>query len=291
MTSRFPRLAVVGALTNAFIWGVSWLPLRWLEARGVAALWVTCFIFATCTLAVAITRPRSVAFFFSTPKLLWLAAAAGLTNVFFNAALVMGDVVRAVLLFYLMPVWVVVLARMLLGERISAAALVRVALALLGAALVLGKGELALPIPRSLPDWLAVGGGFMFGLNNVLLRKFSNTPDEARAFGIFIGGAVLPPLAIALLAALGVATAAPVLSTPVVLGLAGFAVAVLIANLALQYAAPKLTANTLSLIMISEVLFATISSVLLGDATLSPAILLGGALIVSASLLAVFQKH
>ncbi len=291
MTTRFPRLAVAAALTNAFVWGVSWLPLRWLEERGVATLWVTCFIFATCAVAVAITRPSCVAQFFSVPKLLWLTTAAGLTNVFFNAALVMGDVVRAVLLFYLMPVWVVVLARVLLGERISTAALVRVGLGLIGAALVLGKGELALPMPRSLPDWLAVGGGFMFGLNNVLLRKFADTPDEARAFAIFIGGAVLPPLAIAMLAAFGVVTAAPLLSTQVIVGLAGFAVAVLVANLALQYAAPKLTANTLSLIMISEVLFATISSAIWGDAILSPAILLGGALIVSASLLAVFQKH
>jgi drug/metabolite transporter (DMT)-like permease len=291
MTTRFPPLAVFAALVNALVWGVSWLPLRWLEARGLTSLWVTFIIFSLCALAVAMTRPQSVRTFFSAPKLLWLAMAAGMTNVFFNAALVMGDVVRAVLLFYLMPVWVVVLARTLLGERLSGAAFARMGLALAGAALVLSKGEWIAPIPRSLADWLAVGGGFMFGLNNVLLRKFSDTSDEARAFAIFVGGAVLPPIAIGLLAALGTPTPTPIFAPQVMLGIAAFSVAVLIANLALQYAAPRLAANTLSIIMISEVLFASVSSVLLGEATLTPYTLIGGTLIVSASLLAVVQKR
>ena len=40
-----------------------------------------------------------------------------MTNVGFNWAVTMGDVVRVVLLFYLMPLWAVLLAWPLLGER------------------------------------------------------------------------------------------------------------------------------------------------------------------------------
>ena len=39
--------------------------------------------------------------------------AAGTTNATFNWAVTLGDVVRVVLLFYLMPLWAVLLARLL----------------------------------------------------------------------------------------------------------------------------------------------------------------------------------
>jgi drug/metabolite transporter (DMT)-like permease len=69
-----------------------------------------------------------------------------------------GDVVRVVLLFYLMPLWTVLLARLLLGERITGAALMRVALALVGVAWCCGR-QAGLALPRALPDWLALMAG------------------------------------------------------------------------------------------------------------------------------------
>jgi hypothetical protein len=53
---------------------------------------------------------------------LWvLVLAAGTTNATFNWAVTIGDVVRVVLLFYLMPLWAVLLARLLLKERLTRA--------------------------------------------------------------------------------------------------------------------------------------------------------------------------
>ena len=57
-------------------------------------------------------------------------------------------------------------------------------------------------------------------------------------------------------------------------------------NLALQYGAARLPANATAVIMITEVLFAAGSAVLLGAGVLTPTLLLGGGLIVLASLLA-----
>ncbi|MBX3638780.1 MAG: EamA family transporter, partial [Rubrivivax sp.] len=56
-------------------------------------------------------------------------------------------------------------------------------------------------------------------------------------------------------------------------------------NLALQYGAARLPANVTAVVMVSEVLFASVSAVLLGAGQLTPALALGGALIVGASLL------
>ena len=63
------------------------------------------------------------------PGLWLLAVSAGLTNVCFNWAVTVGDVVRVVLLFYLMPAWSVLLAWRFLGEVPTPLALLRLLLA------------------------------------------------------------------------------------------------------------------------------------------------------------------
>ena len=288
--SSAAALPALGALINATIWGLSWYPLRWLEARGIPSLWATWFVFAACAVAVLIARPGSAKLLWRHRATLgWLVLASGMTNACFNTALATGDVVRAVLLFYLMPMWVVLLARWLLIERMTPAALARTALALIGAALVLGNGELKFPIPNSWADWLAVAGGFFFGLNNVILRKYAATPHEARALGMFIGAVIIAPIVIASLAIIGEPlTLAP---QPIAwLGIALFTAFVLVGNLALQYGASRLPANVLSTLMLAEILVATLSSWLGGAATITQSTLIGGAFIVSASLLAIFSK-
>ena len=282
-------LAALGALINASVWGVSWFPLKWLEAHGMPSLWATWFVFGACAVAVLIARPNAA-------KVLWqnratlggLVVASGMTNACFNSALATGDVVRAVLLFYLMPMWVVLLARWLLAERITPSALARTALALIGAALVLGEGKLQVPIPNSIADWLAVAGGFFFGLNNVILRKYSGAPPEACALAMFIGAVLIAPMVIAMLALFG----KPLVLAPEPIawvGVAIFAVAVLIGNLALQHSAARLPANVLSVLMLAEILVATVSSWLGGAAVITQSTLIGGAFIVGATVLAVFS--
>ena len=69
---------------------------------------------------------------------LWpLLLASGLTNACFNWAVTIGDVIRVVLLFYLMPAWAALFARLLLGEALPVRAVARIALAIAGAAIVL----------------------------------------------------------------------------------------------------------------------------------------------------------
>ena len=62
--------------------------------------------------------------------------------------------------------------------------------------------------------------------------------------------------------------------------------AFLLGNLALQYGAARLNAHTTAMVMLSEVVFATASSVSLGASTLTWRIALGGGLIVLVALLA-----
>ncbi|MEO8855723.1 MAG: DMT family transporter [Burkholderiaceae bacterium] len=282
--------AALAALTNATVWGLSWIPLKWLEAHGVGTLWTTLLIFAACALAVLAARPASLRRALASPQLAWVVLASGLTNGCFNLALASGDVVRSVLLFYLMPMWVVLLARWLLHEAITAAAIGRIVVALAGAMLVLGEGRWSVPTPTSAADWLAVVAGFSFGCNNVLLRKFASLPDDARSLAMFSGAVICAPIGMLALALLGHSPGQPPHGVAAWLVIALFALAVLVGNLALQYGATRLRANVLSVLMLAEILVASLSSWWAGTALLSATTLAGGLLIVAASLLAIFTR-
>jgi drug/metabolite transporter (DMT)-like permease len=278
-------LPALALLVNAFVWGLSWWPLRQLQAFGLHPLWATVLIFALAVVVITLWRRAAWGQLLRTPALWVLVLAAGTTNATFNWAVTIGDVVRVVLLFYLMPLWAVLLARLLLHEPLTARAGLRVVLALAGAAVVLQPEGGGWPAPHTLAEWLAVVGGFSFALNNVMLRREAHRPEAARALAMFLGGALV---AGAVAATLSLQDQVPGLPPPAWAWLAGslaLAVAFLGGNLALQYGAARLPANVTAVIMVSEVLFASISAALLGAGTLTPALLLGGALIVGATVL------
>ncbi len=285
-------LPVLALLFNAFVWGVSWWPFRQLEAQGLHALWATSLIYALAVLVLTIVRPAAWAELIRTPALWVLVAAAGTTNATFNWAVTIGDVVRVVLLFYLMPLWAVLLARLLLGEKFSALTLCRVAMALTGAAVVLwpeGQGSASAtdwPLPRNLAEWLSVLGGFSFALNNVMLRREAQRSNAARALAMFAGGAIVSGVLAVILSGHGAVPWPPAPAWPWVGGALLLAAFFLSGNLALQHGASRLAASATAVVMVSEVLFASVSAVWLGAGALSTPLLLGGALIVAASLLA-----
>ena len=157
-------------------------------------------MYAVVLLALLAWRPGILQQVRAHPQLWLLALASGLNNVAFNWAVTIGDVVRVILLFYLMPAWAVLLAWKVLGERPTPAALLRLALAFCGVVLVLlpeGAPASRLLQNLSLADALALLGGFMFALTNVTLRRLHTVPGPARMFSMF-GGCMLMALAVAL---------------------------------------------------------------------------------------------
>jgi drug/metabolite transporter (DMT)-like permease len=155
---------------------------------------------------------------------------------------------------------------------------------------------------------LALLAGFTFALTNIWLLRLQHTPESSRMMAMFGGGALMAtacatlatfagliPAALTLpvdgldvptiIATLNHATAMQSVTTwaPYVVGLS---VAFLVSNFTLQYGAARLSAHTTSMVMMSEVVFASVSSVALGASTLSWRIGLGGGMIVLAALLA-----
>jgi len=277
------------------VWGLSWWPFRQLDELGLHPLWATTLVYVAISVLLLAVRPRSVSELLR-PSALWvLIAAAGTTNAAFNWAVSIGDVVRVVLLFYLMPLWAVLLARVLLHEAVTPRALLRVALGLLGAVIVLwpeGGASAASTFSAafSLSDALAIVGGFSFALNNIMVRREQARSEAARAAAMFIGGALVAGVVGLALQHTG-SVSMPRWEVaadwwPWALGLTA---AFLVANLSLQYGASRLPAHRTAVIMLTEVLFASVSAVALGAGTLGPALLLGGACILGSAWLAAWD--
>ena len=293
MASSSARGAVLPALAlmfNALVFGLSWWPMRELQIHGLHPLWATAFIFVIGTTGLVAIRPGAWRGLLRHPMLWLMMTASGLTNVCFNWAVTSGDVVRAVLLFYLMPAWVVLLAWLLLGERPTAKSLMRLALALAGMVVVLKTPESPWPVPQSLADGLALAGGLCFALTNVLLYRLAHTPGESRMLAMFAGGALMSTALAGAGWGLGQVAGPPAIGLSWLLIAAAVSGVFLAANLALQYGAAHLRASTTSIIMLSEVVFASVSSVLLGAGDLSLRTLLGGSLILLAVLLSAMSS-
>lgn len=281
-----PAAALACLLFNAFVWGVSWWPFRQLNALGLHSLWATGLAFGFSTIVITAWRPRAWRGLMHRPELGWLLIAAGITNVAFNWGVMIGEVVRVVLLFYLMPVWSLLLGRWLLHETITRGALTRIGLAVAGALVVLWEPGTRVPVPAGLADWLGLAGGASFAFVNVLVRRHRDAPDDVRALAMFVGGFVV---ACAMAWALSSAEFIAIPPAPRwdwIAGTAALAVALLAGNLALQYGAARVPASVTAIVMLTEVLFAAVSSTALGGETLDPRTIAGGVMILGAAALA-----
>lgn len=284
-------LAYLALIFNALIWGLSWWPFRQFQAAGLHPLWATVTLYLISLGVISLSAGRAWREFLGTPSLWLIMLAAGVTNTAFNWGVALGDVVRVVLLFYLMPLWAVLLARLILGERLTGLALLRMVLALGGAAVVLAPEQGGFPLPSGLADWLGVLGGFTFALNNVMLKRESHRGAHARALAMFSGGVLVAGSAALLM---GVQGLVPWPSLPGwiwLLPLTGMAVLFFFSNLALQYGAARLPANVTAIVMLVEVPAAAISALWLGGGSLDLKTAIGGACIVAAAVLAALERN
>lgn len=273
-------------LLNAFVWGLSWWPLRELAARGLHPLWTMVVVFTLAAAVIVAWRPGSLRQLREQPVLWVLAVASGVTNAAFNWAVAIGEVMRVVLLFYLMPLWTVLLARLLLGEHLTVRSAARVALALAGAALVLWPTGGGWPWPRGLADGLAVLGGFAFAFNSVMVRRVAHhTREEGRAAAMLIGCIGVAGAMAAVLSLQARADWPPPPAWGWVAIAAGLALAFVCSNLAYQFGASRLPANVTAVVMLTEVVFAALSSAWIGGERWTAQTLGGGVLIIAAAVL------
>lgn len=274
------KFAILSLLFAATMWGIIWYPMRLFEQAGMSVIWVTLIMYLTAGLASLPIFIRQRYHWKQIPAdLLWLALAAGMTNLAFLVALNEGQVMRVMLLFYLSPLWSVILGRWWLGEKLSISAIIMFVLAMGGTVLMLWRPDVGFPWPHGLADWLALFASICFAINNVLSRKLAAVPMVLKTT-IVLWGVVAVSIVVLLLQQASIpAVDISVWLSAVLVG-GGIIIAMTIAVL---YGLARMPVYLAAVIMLFELIVAAISSALLTMEVMTLQEWLGGALIFAAA--------
>lgn len=271
-----------GLLYGAAMWGVIWYPLRLLESAGLNGLWASLTIYSAAFLVGLVLAWGHLSEWRRHPwELAALALLVGWTNIAFILALLEGNVVRVILLFYLSPLWATLLGWLFLGERVSASVLAVLALAMLGALIMLWDPMLGLPWPQEETDWLAISSGMTFAASNVLIRRLQDVSVRTKTLVSWWGTTLLAAVWIlSLNLPLPEVSWQPV-AAALLLGIFGISSM----TLAVQYGVTHMPVQRSAIILLFELVVAAISAQLLTTEVISPGEWIGGGLIILAAYL------
>lgn len=196
----------LGVAVASVLWGLFWLPLRYLDEQGLQGGWTGLGLFA---LSTALLVPLAA--------LRWRRLAAGgfgllLTGLVIGAAfplyttgLLLTDVVRVLLLFYLTPAWSTLFGFFLLGERITLARAAALFLGIAGLMVVLGVDQ-GFPMPRNAGDWMALLSGLLWSYGTLRVYRDDGVRVFEQSFA-FLAGACLVSIGLLLLPIDGIGAA------------------------------------------------------------------------------------
>ncbi len=181
---------MVVVLVSAAVWGLFWIPLRAFQAQGLEAASATTAQFIVplfLLLPFAIyrwtqNRPTGVAQI-STGLLI------GAAFVLYYQSLLLTEVVRALLLFYITPVWGTLLEALVLRRSVSSFRVLALILGVAGLFTILAsKG--GLPLPQNAGDYMALLSGLVFAIGALRIRSMPQMDVFENVFSLFLYGAV-----------------------------------------------------------------------------------------------------
>ena len=262
------------------MWGVVWYPMRLLDQAGLDGLWQSLLIYVAAFVVSLPWTARCWREILKHPRLLLgLALAAGWTNVAFILAILDGNVLRVLLLFYLSPLWAMLLGSLFLGEQVGLHRWLTLLLALIGAMLMLWNPEQGMPWPRDAADWLALSSGIAFAVSNVLVRKGQGVTLAAK-----VGTSWLGVILVASVLILWQAPPTPGFATGQLLGAAAVGIfGILVMTTLVQYGVTHLPVQRSAVILLFELVAGALSQQWLTNEVMLPLEWLGGGLIMLAA--------
>lgn len=279
LTGSETAIVISGAL-----WGLYWIPVRHLEASGVGVVWITLGLFVVGLAIFApilIRHPPARAVF--TPRMLTTGLLTGGAFVLYSVSIVLTEVVTAILLFYLSPVWATVLGRVLLAERLTGSRLAALALGLGGLWVVLG-GESGVPLPRNSGDWCALIAGVIWALGTLRVHQDSMVSPVAHAASLFAGGAVVIAIISLLPVMAGPAPAVTAQAAAIILIVAVLSV---VSAWGILWGARLISPGRAGLLLMMEVITGLASAAVLAGEPFGMTQAIGSMLIVAAALVEV----
>ena len=276
-------LPIFSLLFGAFVWGIIWYPYRLMANAGVSGIYSSFYVFI---LTIAIALPY---FFIAKKKVpIWskdfwlLALVAGYTNISYVLAVIDGEVVRVMLLFYLSPVWTIFLAHFMLNEDTQKRHYIAVFISLIGAFIMFWEPGYLIHLD-SRSDWLALSSGLGFAITNVMTRKNAHMTVNQKALAIWLGVIV-----VAIICIMFDKNAMPTLDffRPVDAAIMMvIALSLFLSTLLVQFGVTQIKAVEASSFFLFEIVVAAISSYFLVGESIALKEWLGGILIIAGVIL------
>ncbi|TNF33569.1 MAG: DMT family transporter [Gammaproteobacteria bacterium] len=276
------RLAVIVLFMSSIGWGLTWIPVKSLNVMGMDSLLLIFIAFASGSLVLAPWLIRQYAQWRSQLTfMMMIAVAGGFANVAFQMAIYHGDVIRVMILFYMLPIWSVLGGRIFLHEKIDGLRILAVLACLGGALLILDVGQSSWQ-GLSWVDVLAIGSGMGLAATNILFRFTQQLPVMSKVSSMFIGCTVM----IAVMLVLS--------STPITLPQETMAIPLAMAYGALwltltttgtQWGVTQMEAGRSSVIIVMELVAAVVSAAILSQSALTANEILGGVLVLIAAIM------
>ena len=276
--------AKLACLYAGAVWGLFWIPLRALGDVGLHGLWVTVVYFIVptiCLLPIGIWRWKH--FKVGGFQLQITAMVSGGALLLYSTSIVYTDVVRAMLLFYLTPIWGTVLARIFLGDAITPMRIITIAIAIIGMLTIFGLG-VQFPMPKNVGDWMGIGSGVLWAIAMVRIRVDPAISAIDMTLGFFFWSLIFSILAAAILAPSYVPSVAQTLPAMPLL-LIFMALLILPGTYASLWGPKFLSPGVVGLLFMTEIVVGSISVALLSGEPFGIREVIGIILIVGASLM------
>lgn len=276
-------LARFACLYAGAIWGIFWIPVRAINDAGIHGMWSSAIWFAVPTFLLfplAIYRWPSIRA--GGVSLQITAFLSGVALLFYTLAFLYTDVVRAMLLYYLTPIWSTLLAAAILGEVITWQRIIAIILAGMGMLVIFGLG-LNFPVPKNFGDWMGVFSGIVWAIAIVRIRKYEHHSGMDMTIGFFFWSMITAFLTCLIL----VSDKAPSLEQmySVLPWLVPFmAIAVIPGAFASLWGPKFLSPGLAGLLMMTEIIFGSITAALFANEAFGTREIIGIVLISSASL-------
>lgn len=190
---------IAAALTAAILWGLWWIPIRYLEVLGLDGIWAGLAMNVAAALVLIPVVLFGKGFVRMSPTALLGALLIGVAITGYATAVTYTDVVRAVLLFYLAPAWSTIIECAMMGRKWNWRSLVALACSFLGMFLILGGnfGEAGIG-PGEIQALLAgmawsVGAAAIFSDSRVSAAQMSLTAIVGACIVALAAGAFVAP--------------------------------------------------------------------------------------------------
>ena len=171
-SSRHPYYYTISfaLLIAAGLWGLFWIPQRALEAGGLTGGWATIsqmVIPFAMLLPISLWRLYKGQSFGLEYPLIGLLFGGGIAC--YANSFLLTDVVRALILFYITPVWTTIFEIVFLRQIPRFYRYITLVLALSGVWIVFGQ-EGVIPLPQNSGDWIALLGGILIAASAVRME-------------------------------------------------------------------------------------------------------------------------